>query len=140
MSAARRHILFVCTGNICRSPMAEGIFRKLTEGVKGIRIESAGLSAANGQPPSTDAVRVLAADGIDISKLRSQPVTGELLDRATHVVVMTRDHLRILDLFFPEAAEKASLLLEDEPESPDVPDPIGQGRAVYEKCKDTIAR
>ena len=120
--------------------MAEGLFRKLTEGLRGIRIESAGLSASGGQPPSTDAVRVLAADGVDISKLRSQPVTGELLDRATHVIVMTRDHLRTLELFFPEAAEKASLLLEDEPESPDVPDPIGQGRAVYEKCKDTIAR
>jgi len=119
--------------------MAEGLFRKLTEGTKGIRIESAGLSAANGQPPSADAVRVLAAEGIDISKLRSQPVTEELLDRATHVFVMTSDHLRTLDLFFPEATGKASLLLEDEPGSPDVPDPIGQGRTVYEKCKDTIA-
>jgi glycine hydroxymethyltransferase len=120
--------------------MAEGLFRKMTAGLKGISVESAGLSAGTGQPPSTDAVRVLAADGIDISKLRSQPVTEELLDRATHVFVMTRDHLRILELFFPEAAEKATLLRGDEPGSPDVPDPIGQGRAVYETCKETIAR
>ncbi len=120
--------------------MAEGLFRKMTEGVKGITVASAGLSAASGQPPSTDAVRVLAADGIDISKFRSQPVTEELLDRATHIFVMTRDHLRILDLFFPEAMDKAALVLGDEPGSPDVPDPIGQGRSVYEKCKDTIAR
>jgi len=120
--------------------MAEGLFRKLAEGLKGIRIESAGLSAARGQPPSTDAVRALAADGIDISRQRSQPVNEEMLERATHIFVMTRDHLRTLDLFFPESSEKAALLLEDEPGSPDVPDPIGQGRAVYEKCKDTIAR
>ncbi len=120
--------------------MAEGLFRKMTEGLKGISVESAGLSAGTGQPPSTDAVRVLAADNIDISKLRSQPVTEDVLDRATHVFVMTRDHLRILELFFPESAEKATLLLGDEPGSPDVPDPIGQGRPVYEKCKETIAR
>ncbi len=120
--------------------MAEGLFRKLTEGLKGVSVESAGLSAGVGQPPSTDAVRVLAADGIDISKLRSQPVTEEVLDRATHVFVMTRDHLRLLELFFPEAADKAELLRGDEQGSPDVPDPIGQGRAVYEKCKETIAR
>ncbi|MEI8313054.1 MAG: glycine hydroxymethyltransferase, partial [Verrucomicrobiota bacterium] len=80
MSAPRRHVLFVCTGNICRSPMAEGLFRKLTAGLKGITTESAGLSAASGAPPSTDAVRVLAEKEVDISKLRSQPVTEKLLD------------------------------------------------------------
>lgn len=120
--------------------MAEGLFRKLTKGLKEISTESAGLSAAKGQPPSTDAVRVLAEEDVDISKQRSQPVTEELLERATHVFVMTRDHQRLLDLFFPEASDKVSLLREDEPGSPDVPDPIGQGRAVYAQCKNTIAR
>ncbi len=120
--------------------MAEGLFRELTKGLKGITTESAGLSAAKGQPPSTDAVRVLAAESVDISKLRSQPVTEDLLKRATHVFVMTRDHQHLLDLFFPEASGKVSLLRGHEPGSPDVPDPIGQGRAVYEKCKATIAR
>lgn len=120
--------------------MAEGLFRKLTRGLKGITAESAGLSAASGQPPSTDAVRVLAEEETDISKIRSQPVTEDLLERATHVIVMTRDHQRLLDLFFPEVSEKVSLLRADEPGSPDVPDPIGQGRPVYEKCRDIIAR
>ena len=120
--------------------MAEGLFRKLTSGLKGLTVASAGLSAAGGQPPSTDAVRVLAEKDVDISNIRSQPVTEDLLDRATHVVVMTDDHRRLLDLFFPEAMDKVTLLRADEPGSPDVPDPIGQGRAVYEKCRDTIAR
>jgi glycine hydroxymethyltransferase len=120
--------------------MAEGLFRKLTAGLKGITAESAGLSAASGQPPSTDAVRVLAEKEIDISKIRSQPVTEKLLGRATHVFVMTDDHRRLLDLFFPEASGKVYLLRGDEPGSPDVPDPIGQGRAVYEKCRETISR
>lgn len=120
--------------------MAEGLFRKLIAGLGNISTESAGLSASKGQPPSTDAVRVLAEDNIDISKFRSQPVTEELLERSTHVFVMTRDHQRLLDLFFPEASHKVSLLRGDEPGSPDVPDPIGQGRAVYQKCRDTIAR
>ena len=119
--------------------MAEGLFRKLTAGLKGITAESAGLSAASGQPPSTDAVRVLSDKEIDISKLRSQPVTEEMLGRATHVFVMTQDHRHLLDLFFPEASAKVALLRGDEPGSPDVPDPIGQGRAVYEKCRETIA-
>lgn len=140
MSSSHRHVLFVCTGNICRSPMAEGLFRKLTQGLKGISSDSAGLSAASGQPPSTDAVRALADDEVDISKLRSKPLTEEMLDRATHVFVMTRDHQRLIDLFFPESSAKVRLLRAHEPGSPDVPDPIGQGRAVYEKCKQTIAR
>ncbi len=118
--------------------MAEGLFRNLITGLGGITTESAGLSAASGQPPSTEAVRVLANLGVDISKIRSQPVTEKLLQRATHIFVMTEDHRRLLELFYPEALPRVSLLRGAEPGSPDVPDPIGQGRQVYEKCKETI--
>jgi len=120
--------------------MAEALFRALVEGTPGITTESAGVSAAHGQPASPDSVRVLADVGIDLSRFRSQPLTGELLDRASDVFVMTQDHLRLVDLFFPEYSHKVSLLRADEPGSPDVPDPIGQGRAVYEQCKRTIER
>ena len=120
--------------------MAEVLFRKLTADRGDIMVGSAGMSAANGQPASADAVNALADEGIDLSKFRSRPVTAQLLESATHVFVMTRDHLALLDLFFPEASHKVRLLRADDTDSPDVPDPIGQGRAIYEQCKRTIQK
>ncbi len=118
--------------------MAEALFRKLAASHPEITVESAGLSAANGQPASLDSVRAVAEDGVSLDRFRSQPVTDDLLERATDIFVMTRDHLQLLDLLFPEHSHKASLLRGREPGSPDVPDPIGRGRAVYEQCKRTI--
>ena len=120
--------------------MAEALFRRMASGIAGVTAESAGLSAADGQPASRDAVDVLAEGGIDLAKFRSQPVTEKLLEKSSDIFVMTGDHRRLLDLFFPEHIHKVRLLRFDEPGSPDVPDPIGRGRAVYAECKRSIER
>src|SRR6516165_72061 len=133
-----KSVLFVCTGNICRSPIAEGLFRHLIGNRKDIEVLSAGVQAVRGQPPSLYAVQVCAEEGPDISDLRSQPLTAALVDRATHIFAMTGAHLETIQTLFPQGAEKSFLLREfEEPGTTvwrDVPDPIGLGREVYEDC------
>jgi glycine hydroxymethyltransferase len=135
-----KNVLFVCTGNVCRSPMAEGLFRRLLAGRDDIRVQSAGVSAGRGMPASRHAVQALSVDGVDLADFRSQPLSEELVGQATHIFVMTRDHKRLIELLFPEAAEKTYLLREFEPGAPDVPDPIGLGRETYERCRDILKR
>src|SRR5438477_6012358 len=144
-SAARpsvKSVLFVCTGDICRSPIAEGLFGRLIGNRKDIEIASAGVHAVRGQPPSLYAVQVCEAEGVDISQLRSQPLTSSLVEKATHIFAMTGAHLETIHLLFPHGAEKSYLLREfEEPGTTvwrDVPDPIGLGRDVYEVCARTI--
>jgi len=133
-----KNVLFVCTGNICRSPIAEGFFRRLSGNRKDIEVASAGVHAVRGQPPSVYAVEVCAEEGTDISDLRSQPLTGALVDRATHIFAMTGAHLETIQTLFPQSAEKTFLIREFEQPGTtvwrDVPDPIGLGREVYEGC------
>ncbi|HVE15462.1 MAG TPA: serine hydroxymethyltransferase [Chthoniobacterales bacterium] len=136
-----KRVLFVCTGNICRSPMAEGLFRELVKDRRDLEVASAGVNAGFGQAPSREGVQVLRdEEGIDISRIRSQPVTEALLEETDLIFAMTRDHLNLLELIFPASADKAHLLREFEETPRDVPDPIGQGREVYARCKDTIKR
>src|SRR5437660_1417724 len=133
-----KSVLFVCTGNICRSPIAEGLFRRLIGNRKDIEVVSAGVHAVRGQPPSLYAVQVCAEEGTDISGLRSQPLTATLVDQATHIFAMTGAHVETIQTLFPQSAEKTFLLREfEEPGTTvwrDVPDPIGLGREVYEDC------
>jgi glycine hydroxymethyltransferase len=137
-----KSVLFVCTGNICRSPIAEGLFRRLLGNRKDIEVASAGVHAVRGQPPSLYAVQVCEEEGVDIGDLRSQPLTAAVVDRATHIFAMTGAHLETIQTLFPEGAEKSFLLREfEEPDTTvwrDVPDPIGLGRDVYEVCARTI--
>ena len=137
-----KSVLFVCTGNICRSPIAEGLFRRLIGNRKDIEVSSAGVHAVRGQPPSLYAVEVCEEDGVDISNLRSQPLTAALVDQATHIFGMTGAHLESIHMLFPHGADKAFLFREfEEPGATvwrDVPDPIGMGRDVYETCARTI--
>ena len=122
-------ILFVCTGNVCRSPMAEGLFRHATKGRTDYQALSAGVGAMDGQPPSPNAVRALKELGIDISRQASRMLTPDLVERADYIFGMTHSHVDQITLLFPTAAEKTFLLREfdetlDEFEK-DITDPIG---------------
>ncbi len=122
--------------------MAEGLFRKLIGNRKDISVASAGLHAVRGQVPSFHAVQALRDEGVDISGLRSQPLTATLVERATHIFAMTGAHLDSISMLFPHGSYKAYLLREfEEPGTTvwrDVPDPIGSGREVYLLCAETI--
>jgi RpiB/LacA/LacB family sugar-phosphate isomerase len=137
-----RNVLFVCTGNVCRSPMAQGLFADLIRGRRDIEVTSAGIGAIGGQPPSPYAVEVMAEIGIDIRHIRSKPLMVDLVRKADFIFVMTYGHLDSMLLLFPSAAEKTFLLREFETDLPvmerEVSDPIGQARDVYSDCRDQI--
>ncbi len=140
--AGMKTILFVCTGNVCRSPMAEGIFRDLTRNRGQYRVLSAGTNAVDGQPPSAFALRAMTERGIDISGQRSRALKPADVDQADCIVGMTQGHVDTLALLYPRAAEKTLRLLDldhtlDDHQK-DIPDPIGQGIAVYRECRDKL--
>jgi RpiB/LacA/LacB family sugar-phosphate isomerase len=137
-----RNVLFVCTGNICRSPMAQGLFADLVRGRSDIEVTSAGIGAVGGQPPSTHSVEVMAELGLNIRNIRSKPLMADLVRKADFIFVMTYGHLDSMLLLFPSAAEKTFLLREFETDLPvmerEVSDPIGQSRETYRNCREQI--
>src|SRR6201995_1750041 len=135
-------ILFICTGNVCRSPMAEGIFRQAIQGHGHFRVVSAGLGAMEGQPPSAHAVTAVKELGIDISNQRSRMLTPALVAQADYIFGMTHSHVDTVMLLYPHAAEKTFLLREFDdtldPFEKDISDPIGGSYDVYMNCRDQI--
>jgi len=135
-----RMIVFVCTGNICRSPMAEYLLRRRLEGIQGVRVKSAGIMALRGQPASPEAVTAMKEVGVDLTPHKSQPLTWELVDEADLIVVMTSAHLAAVQGRFPDAMEKTRRMMSfsDMPLSADVADPIGLSVDVYRRTRDQI--
>lgn len=127
-------ILFVCTGNLCRSPMAEGLVRarlRRDEQRRDWRVGSAGVWTDEGVPASAYAVEEMADRGINLRDHRSRSVNRQLMEEADLVLAMTRNHVEALTAAFPDQAHKVHLLSEMIGKSYDIFDPFKGSRAEY---------
>lgn len=136
-------VLFVCLGNICRSPTAEGVFRKLVEEQdlsRGISIDSAGTHAYHiGQPPDLRAQQAAARRGIDLSALRGRVATARDIEEFDYVLAMDRQNYQNL-AELSEDQTKIQLFLEysEHFDEQEVPDPYYGGATGFERVLDMI--
>jgi protein-tyrosine-phosphatase len=134
-----KSLIFVCTANICRSPIAERLLRAKIPAYGSEecdwRVESAGTWALEGEPAARMAQKLLSAHGIDLSDHRSRQVTRELLNQFNLILVMENGHKEAMRIEFPEIAPKTYLLYEMIGLRYEVIDPIGGSTRDFE---DTI--
>ncbi|MCD6290174.1 MAG: low molecular weight protein arginine phosphatase [Anaerolineae bacterium] len=134
-------ILFVCTGNLCRSPMAAGLMRRrlAAVGLDGqVQVRSAGIFAIPGRPASASAVQVMAERGVDISQHRSKTLELQDLEQADIVLVMEEAHRRSIFNWAPHLLRKVFLLSEMVGEHYDVTDPYMGTVEEYRRRADEI--
>ena len=133
-------VLFVCTGNTCRSPMAEGILKDLAE-KKGLDIEaaSAGISVYFGDMANIKSIEAMDKIGLDISGHISKHLSEEMVEEADLILTMSRNHKESILFSHPDGIEKIFTLNEyGLGRNRDIKDPFGQSLEVYEKTRDEI--
>ncbi|MDD5428440.1 MAG: low molecular weight protein arginine phosphatase [Candidatus Omnitrophica bacterium] len=140
-------VLFVCTGNSCRSVMAEGLMKKRLKelGKTSITVSSAGVRAITGFPPTYETVEVMKQSGVDLNDFKSTAMSKELIEAADLILVMSRSHKEDVVKCVPSADSKTFLLREygrtegsPKPDVVDIPDPIGLPVSSYKECLDMI--
>jgi len=134
-----RTILFICTGNTCRSPLAEGLARSLLED-RGddIFVASAGVAASEGTPASHETRSTLARHGIEYEG-NSNALTPDMIRNASHVLCMTETHMQVARSMVEGEPDVQARIQVLDPEH-DLPDPIGQGQAVYDALAEQLLR
>lgn len=140
------NILFVCTGNTCRSIMAQGIFKKIlkekVENSSRYNIQSAGISAISGMSPTFEAITVMFEQGIDIAQHQAQPLWEDLVKKADLILVMANEHQEHILRKFPFVQNKVFLLkkfalknefrsIQNNDKNYEIVDPIGRPIEFY---------
>lgn len=131
MRKADKFIAFVCSGNTCRSPMAEGIFNKLAEENKlSVRAESFGMATVDGLPVSENSVKACSEIGIDLTGKKSNAIGSVDLKKYDKFYCMSQSHADILKIYLGVDEEKIAVM--------GVSDPYGGDEDVYRICRDEI--
>lgn len=141
-------VLFVCSGNVCRSPMTAEQFRHRAArtGLSHVVVDSASTLGLEGVPASPEAIRVMSELGVDLKRHRSKALEAADLRSSDLVIVMTRDHLEYLAERFPEGSDRRLLLRafekgpEPDPDALDLDDPMGEPIETYRRQAETIRR
>ena len=136
-------IVFLCTANVCRSPMAEKLFEEglsKSDSKQNIKVFSAGISAMDGDKASENSIIACEEIGLDLSEHRSAALTRATVENASAIFCMTESHRALLNMYF-EVPENTSIFLMREfieGSSKELPDPYGQDIEVYRQCRDRM--
>ena len=128
-------ILFICIGNICRSPMAEGL---LKQAWPDLAVLSAGINAAAGEPADPLSVALMLEHGIDISEHRARSVAGWMTNEADVILTMDAAQKRFIEIKYPESRSKVFRLCEGR--LCDIPDPYRHGPLAFRDAFNLISR